>query len=132
MRDVTVPLPIPSRDLELVRYADRELPLVVHDLARFLWRAEKTLHGHSLSGSACPQRVGSEQRETGASLRARLKAFAEGRPLPDVEFVPPSPPPDPFASTGCIRIGEADAMALDLPLFGRFKQFGLYAPASTD
>lgn len=76
--------------------------------------------------------TGTDRRETGPSLRARLRAFAEGRPMPEARFVPPATTPDPFSSTGCIRIGEAEALALNLPLFARLKQFSLYAPASSD
>jgi hypothetical protein len=68
--------------------------------------------------------------ETGASLRARLNALAEGDPLPPARFVPVQPQPDPFSYTGCVRIGEAEALALEYPLLARFGTFSLYAAAA--
>jgi hypothetical protein len=47
-------------------------------------------------------------------------------------LIPPSPPVDPFSYTGCIRIGEADALALGHPLFTHFGSFPLYAPTTID
>lgn len=87
-----------------------------------------------LVGRAAPVRpwTGSDRRETGPSLRARLRALADGRPLPEPVLVPPTPPVDPFSFTGCIRIGEADALALGHPLFTQFGSFRLYAPSTTD
>lgn len=87
-----------------------------------------------LVGRAAPVRpsTGSDRRETGPSLRARLRALADGRSLPEAVLVPPTPPVDPFSFTGCIRIGEADALALGHPLFTQFGSFRLYAPSTTD
>lgn len=87
-----------------------------------------------LVGRAAPVRpnIGTDRRETGASLRARLRALLEGRPVPHPVMIPPTPPTDPFSYTGCIRIGEAEAVALRHPLFTQFGSFRLYAPTSTD
>lgn len=71
-------------------------------------------------------------RETAQSLRRRLQALLEGRPVPAAELVPPEPPVDPFSYTGCIRIGEAEAVALQHPLFANFMNSSLYAPPNTD
>lgn len=66
------------------------------------------------------------KRETGASVRSRLQAVAEGGAPPAPKYLPPEPPADPFASTGCIRIGEAEALALGAPLLARFGTYTLY------
>ena len=70
-------------------------------------------------------------RETAESLRRRLRALIEGRPVPEPELVPPDPPVDPFSYTGCIRIGETEAVALNLPLMAPFGEFTLYALPQT-
>lgn len=67
------------------------------------------------------------KRERGASVRARLIAIAQGRAPPEPQFLPPEPQVDPYAATGCVRIGEDEALALGAPLLAAFGEFKLYA-----